>query len=45
VCDHDGLDEECPGRSCRCVCMSCIMGTNRPEGLNLNGRIGLVQTD
>jgi len=26
VCDHDGLDEECPGPSCTCVCMNCLMG-------------------
>jgi len=24
MCDHEG--QECPGRSCRCVCMNCLVG-------------------
>jgi len=31
MCDHDGLDEECPGRSCTCVCMSCTMGEENDD--------------
>jgi hypothetical protein len=26
MCDHE--NKPCPGRSCRCVCMTCLMGDN-----------------
>jgi hypothetical protein len=29
MCDHEG--QECPGRSCRCVCMTCMFGENDQE--------------
>jgi hypothetical protein len=26
MCIHDGMDEACPGKSCPCPCMNCLMG-------------------
>ena len=31
MCMHDGLDEECPGRSCLCPCDSCVLGFEQED--------------
>jgi hypothetical protein len=29
MCDHEG--RECPGYSCQCPCMDCLMGDSEPR--------------